>query len=562
MKRLFKPRRATIVIVLLLAVSTVFLSFNDKDFKIAKNLDIFMTLFREVNLFYVDDTDPEELIEAGIDGMLETLDPYTTFIPESDVDEFKFMTTGEYGGIGALIRKAGNYTIISEPYEGFPAQKIGLMAGDTILFIDTVSIRGKEISDVSALLKGKPKTRVSIKVKRIGVDSVLTYTFNREKVVINNVAYAGVVGNNIGYIRLGNFTKDAAKEVKQAVQQLKDQHVTGLVLDLRGNPGGLLNEAVDIVNIFVPKNLEVVSTKGKRSQWDKSYITQNEPVDTSLPLAILVNRGSASASEIVAGALQDLDRAVIIGQRTFGKGLVQTTRPLSYNTHLKVTTAKYYIPSGRCIQALDYAHRNEDGSVGHIPDSLISEFKTKNGRSVFDGGGIAPDLTTDALTAENITIALFSQNVLFDFATFFVTEHPNIASAEDFQITDGMFEDFVKFAISRNFNYVSATNEKLKELMKTAKAEGYYEIAPDEFSALEKKLVLDRDKDMHVFKDEIKELLKEEIVSRYYYQKGRIEASLESDTELEKAIETLKDTEQMHALLHVPALGAKAVARR
>ena len=373
-------KRKTIGITLLISLSVISYSFVDQDFKILKNLDIYYTLFRELNLFYVDNTDPDKLVKASIDGMLETLDPYTVYIPESEMDDYKFMTTGEYAGIGALIRKNGNYTTISETYEGHPAYKAGLKVGDIIQEIDGKSIFNKSSSDVSDLLKGDVNTPIELTIQRPGTNKLFKKVLIREKIAVHNVPYYGMVRGNTGYIKLTTFTTDAHFEVKNALISLKEQGAKSIILDLRSNPGGLLMEAVDISNLFIPKDQEIVSTKGKVKEFDNTYVTKNQPVDDKIPLAILVNHNSASASEIVAGSLQDLDRALIIGQKTFGKGLVQTTRQLSYNAQLKVTTAKYYIPSGRCIQALDYSHRLSNGDVNNFPDSLITKFKTKNGR--------------------------------------------------------------------------------------------------------------------------------------------------------------------------------------
>ncbi|MBN2348251.1 MAG: S41 family peptidase [Bacteroidales bacterium] len=547
MKR--KKIKIILLSVFILGSSLLFVAFNDKDFQIAKNLDIFVTLFRELNLYYVDNTDPQKLVESGIKGMLESLDPYTNFIAESDMDEFRFMTTGEYGGIGALIRKAGDYTIISEPYEGFPANKFGLHAGDTLITIDGISIKGKDISGVSELLKGSPNTPVDISVRRIGTSETISKTLTREKITISNVPYYGVVENNMGYIRLSNFTKDATKEVKDALIELKRLNVDGIILDLRNNPGGLLVEAVGVANLFVKKDQEIVSTRGKVKQWDHKYETSFEPVDTLIPLAILVNQGSASASEIVAGALQDLDRALIIGQRTFGKGLVQTTRPLSYNTQLKVTTAKYYIPSGRCIQALDYTHRNEDGSVGHIPDSLISEFSTLNGRKVYDGGGIAPDINIEVNIPANLTINLYVQNLIFDYSTLFTAKHDSIGILDSFYLSDNDYNNFAEFLTKKEFDYTTSSDDKLAELITIAKSEGYYELAEEEFNGLKSKLSHNLRKDLETYKKEISELLIEEIASRYYYQKGRLKVSLRDDEQLDKAVEMLKSPEIYSSIL-------------
>lgn len=547
---IFQSRKRVLVsLVIILSCCFGFLAFNDKDFEIAKNLDIFVTLFREVDLYYVDEKSPENLINSSISGMLESLDPYTTFIPESEMEDFKFMTTGQYGGVGALIRKGGEYTIISEPYEGFPAQKAGLNAGDTLLSVDGISTKGKPISEVSEMLKGDPNTELKVKIKGIRDSIAFEKTFIREKITIKNVPYYGLVDEKIGYIRLSSFTKNAGKEVKKAFIDLKEQGAQGVVLDLRSNPGGLLNESVEVANIWINKNQEIVSTRGKAKQWDNLYKTQNAPVDTSIPLAVLVNRGSASASEIVAGSLQDLDRAVIVGQRTFGKGLVQTTRPLSYKTHLKITTAKYYIPSGRCIQALDYTHRNEDGSVGYVPDSLISEFKTKNGRIVRDGGGIRPDTDIEIKQPANITFSLFANNFIFDFATLYTAEHLSISDPDEFEITDEIYTDFVEYLKDKEYDYNTQSNDKLDELINISKQEGYYRISKTEIEALREKLSADKDKDLHAFKDEIIDLLRDEIVSRYFYQKGRIISGLRNDPQLDKAIELLKEPATVSSIL-------------
>jgi carboxyl-terminal processing protease len=544
-----KKIRIGIVIVLLVGLSVSFLAFNDKDFKIAKNLDIFVTLFREVDLYYVDEKDPEDLINSSIEGMLESLDPYTTYIPESEMDDFRFMTTGQYGGIGALIRKAGDYTIISEPYEGFPAQKAGLRAGDTLIAIDGHPIKGKSVSDVSELLKGTPNTELNLKVKSVS-SLPADMQLKRERITIPNVPYYGLLENSTGYIRLSNFTQNAGKEVRKAFIDLKSQGAKSIILDLRGNPGGLLNESVEVANIWVDKGQEIVYTHGKAKQWDNEYITTRSAEDTLIPMAVLVNRGSASASEIVAGSLQDLDRAIIVGQRTFGKGLVQTTRPLSYNTHLKITTAKYYIPSGRCIQALDYTHRNEDGSVGYIPDSLISEFKTKNGRTVKDGGGIRPDVEVKSNEPANITVQLYTSNLIFDYATLFSLKHDSISPPSIFRLSDEVYNDFVSFLSDKDFDYQTMSNEKLDELIETAKREGYYGVAQNEIELLRSKLDADQKKDLMTFKKEISELLRDEIISRYYYQKGRIIAGLQDDKQLEKALELLNEPGTVSAMLH------------
>jgi carboxyl-terminal processing protease len=537
--------------VFIAAISVGLLSFkNNDDFKIVKNLDIFYTLFRELSLFYVDETDPEDLINEGIDGMLESLDPYTTFIPESDMDDFKFMTTGEYGGIGALIRKGENYTVISEPYVGFPANKAGLKAGDIIKKIDGTSIKGKSVQQVSELLKGAPNTELKLLIERPGMDEPLEKEVIRERITISGVPYFGMLNDNTGYIRITSFTQNVSKDVKEALIKLKNDHdAEKIVLDLRSNPGGLLIEAVHTANLFVKKGQEIVSTKGKVKHWDNVYRTQHNPIDTLVPLVVLVNRSSASASEIVAGALQDLDRAVVVGQRTFGKGLVQTTRPLSYNSQLKVTTAKYYIPSGRCIQALDYTHRNEDGSVGHIPDSLISKFTTKNGRTVYDGGGIRPDIEVEPDQLSKIAISLYTKNLIFDFATLFAVKHDSIAAADEFELTDKQYDAFTKFLKNKDYDYQTRSDENLKKLIQSAKAEKYYSRAEEEFEALEKKLAHDKEKDLETFSEEIKDLLEEEIVGRYYHQKGKVQAAIDDDPQVAQAKDILENINDYHAIL-------------
>ncbi len=515
---------------------------DQKNFEIAKNLDIFYTLVRELNLFYVDEVKPDKLIKTGIDDMLETLDPYTTFIPESEMDEFKFMTTGEYAGIGAMISKRRNQIIVAEPYEGFPAQKNGLRAGDVFLEVDGKPVDKMVVSDVSEILKGPAKQPIKVKMQRPGEKKTFTVDIIREAIQINPVTYYGMIDAQTGYVRLSSFTDGCAEGIREAVVELRDKKgATNLVLDLRSNPGGLLGEAVKVTNLFVNHGQEIVSTKGKVSQWDKTYRATELPVDTVMPLIILVNSGSASASEIVAGALQDLDRAVIMGNRTFGKGLVQTTRDLSYNTKLKVTTAKYYIPSGRCIQALDYSHRNADGSVGNIPDSLITEFKTKNGRIVKDGGGVTPDFRNVQDTLSALAFKLVQDYMIFDFATEFAGKHKSIASAEQFVLSDDIYGDFNLFLTEKKFSYESHSEQTLKVLIETARNEHYFEGARNEFAALEKSLALNLNEDLDKNSDEIRDLLTDEIVSRYYYQKGAIIAALKTDKDIKSVLSLFKN---------------------
>lgn len=537
-----RTKKAGIVIVGILVFAISFYSFkqDDKNFQIAKNLDIYYTLFRELNLFYVDDVNPNKLVKTSIDKMLESLDPYTNFISEDDVEDFRFMTTGEYAGIGALISKQKGKIVIAEPYEGFPAQKSGLKAGDILLEVAGKSTDNLSTEDVSSLLKGPAGKSVLVKIERYGQKKPMDIEVIREKIQIDPVPYYGMLDKETGYIRLSNFTVDCTERVKIAFIELKEKHgAKSLVLDLRSNPGGLLMEAVRISNLFIPKGQEIVSTKGKVKQWDKVYKATENPLDTVMPIAVLVNRGSASASEIVAGAIQDLDRGMIIGTRTFGKGLVQTTRDLSYNAKLKITTAKYYIPSGRCIQALDYSHRNEDGSVGEIPDSLITKYTTKKGRIVFDGGGVVPDITVDNEVLSNLATNLITQSVVFDYATYFNSKNEKVAAPEVFDITPEMYADFVQFVKKQDFKYESRTEGQLEKLLEVAKREKYYELSKAEFEALKVKLGHNIDQDLEHFKAEVSELMSDEIVSRYYYQKGAIKAALRDDKDVEKALEIL-----------------------
>jgi len=535
---------------LILFLSVGFSTLKNKDLDLVKNLDIYYTLFRELNMFYVDETDPEELVTTSIEAMLSSLDPYTSFIPESDMDDFQFQTTGEYGGIGSLIRRSGEQVMIAEPYEGFPAAKAGIRAGDVILEVDGVPTREMEIEKVSDRLKGKPGTELTLVIERYGEEKAIDVTLIREKISILNVPYYGMVAPGTGYIRISNFTTGASKEVESALKELKKEHeLNSLVLDLRSNPGGLLIEAVRICDLFVDKGELIVSTRGKMKQWDSDYSTSREPLDKDIPLVVMVNRGSASAAEIVAGALQDLDRAVVVGQRTFGKGLVQTSRPLKYNAQLKVTTAKYYIPSGRCIQALDYTHRNQDGSVGMVPDSLISEYTTQNGRLVYDGGGIQPDFEVIPEMLSEITLQLYTQSIFFNFATRYRNTHEEIESPEKFSLSNDDYALFKAFIEENNFEFRTASEKAFAHLLKSAKREKYYELAEAEFSSLEEKLAHNNLKDLETFEKEIKQILTEEIVNQYYYQAGRILSQIQDDSQLDKAREILNEPGMLKEVL-------------
>jgi len=547
-----KIRSGRIIIVLTLVlvagISTGFLVNQEtRDFRIAKNLDIFFTLFREINTFYVDEIDPDKMVKAGIDNMLKTLDPYTVYYPESEVDEFTFMTTGKYGGIGSLVRSSGDYVVISEVYKKFPADMAGIKAGDLIKKVDGTSLKGFSTDKVSEKLKGNPGTDITLTIERNGKEK--DYPLKREKIVIPPVPYYGMIDSKTGYIRFRSFTQNCIEDVKNALTSLKTNNPQQIILDLRGNPGGLLTEAVDIVNLFVGPGNEVVSTKGKVKQFDENFKTTKPAIDEKIPLAIIINRGSASASEIVAGAIQDLDRGIIVGQRSYGKGLVQITRPLSYNTQLKVTTAKYYIPSGRCIQARDFSHPNEDGSVGIIPDSLISEFKTKNGRIVKDGGGIAPDVESISEPLSQIAAELYLRNYIFDYATKYFWEHPEIKTPGQFSFSDNDYSDFKTFLINRNFSYKTVTEESLAELITNAKKEKYYDIHKDLFSELEKDIAHSLNQDLTLFRSEITDLIEDEIISRYFYEDGAIAWTLKKDEQVTKALEILNNKEKYGSIL-------------
>jgi carboxyl-terminal processing protease len=523
-----------------------------RNFEIVKNLEIFHSLFSELNSYYVDETDPEKLITTGIEAMLESLDPYTTYIPESEMDDFRLMTTGEYAGIGALITKRDEYTVISEPYEGFPAQAAGLRTGDKIIEINGENMVGKESPQVSEKLKGQPQTQVKVKIQRPGTKGYMDFVITRQLIHIDMVPYYGMLNNETGIIILTNFTADCSNEVEAAFKDLKDNYnMKNLILDIRGNPGGVMEEAVKISNLFLPRGNEIVSTKGKVTQLDKTYRSPREPLDTEMPITVLISRGSASASEIVAGALQDYDRALIVGQRSYGKGLVQTPRNLAYNAKLKVTTAKYYIPSGRCIQAVDYSNRNEDGSVGYIPDSLMKEFRTKGGRPVFDGGGISPDVILPIDTYSNLIYALIIQQTIFDYATEFVINNPTIAKPENFVITNEIYNEFKKYVVSlTDFKYQSESQDMLKKLKETAKRERYFDNSEEALNSLEKSLTPNVERDLDIFRDEVSELLGQELVRRYYFQKGGFLYSLKNDKEVEKAIEILTDKDKYNSMLN------------
>ena len=515
---------------------------KDNDFEISKNLEIFTTLYRQLHLNYVDNINSGDLMKKGIDAMLDDMDPYTVFIPEAEIEDYKLLTTGQYGGVGALIHQNGDFVIISDPYEGFPAFKAGLIPGDKIIEVNKQSAKGKSVNDISTILKGQPGTNISILIEREGELKPIEKNLTREEIKLENVPYFGLVGKSTGYIKLTGFTQEAGKEVKEALLKLKEtDKITSVILDLRGNGGGLLQEAVNIVNLFVDKGQLVVNTKGKVEERNFSHVTTNSAVDNKIPLIVLVDRGSASASEIVSGAIQDLDRGVIIGQKTFGKGLVQNIFPVSYNSQVKITIAKYYIPSGRCIQAIDYSHKGENGNSDKFPDSLKTAFKTKNGRIVYDGGGIEPDFILTPEKTSNITISLITKYHIFNYANYYKRLNPSISPAKEFTVSDAMYDNFVQYLAGKDYDYTTKSEKNLAELKSIAEKENYFDAIKTEYQALKDKLIHNKNEDLIKNKEEIKLLLKDEIASRYYYQKGRIESSLSTDNEIKKALEVFND---------------------
>ncbi|MDR1623624.1 MAG: S41 family peptidase [Tannerellaceae bacterium] len=522
-------------------------------FEVSKQLDIFNALVKEVEMFYVDTLDIEATVNKGINAMLVGLDPYTEYIPEKDMDELQLITTGEYDGIGSYIRQRDEGVIIVEPFEGSPAALAGLKAGDRILAIDTVNVEKTPSEKVSELLKGVPNTKMRIKIQRPGEKNPRTIELIRKQILVNPVTYYGVRNGDVGYIYLNGFTDKSAQEVKAAFDDLQKNHpIKSLILDLRNNGGGLLESAVQIVNMFVPKGKEVVATRGKIRQWDRTYRTSGAPIDTVMPLVVLINGASASAAEIVSGALQDMDRAVLVGQRSFGKGLVQSTRDLPYDGKVKITMSKYYIPSGRCIQQVDYSHRNPDGSAGNIPDSLTNVFYTLKGRPVRDGGGVRPEFEVEESKTPTLMYYLLNDYVLFDFVTDYVQKHKTIAPVEAFEITDNDFEAFKAYAKEKNFSYDRQSEKLLKNLKDVAEFEGYIDGDSTLFIELETRLTPDIERDFNRFKDEIKQLMAAEIVKRYYYQKGELIQTLKDDPVLEKALEVLTRPELMEKTLSAP----------
>jgi carboxyl-terminal processing protease len=525
--------------------------FYDNYFEISKNIDIFTRLVREINMTYVDEVEPNKFFRIGIDAMLKSLDPYTQFISASEIEDYRFMSTGQYGGIGATISKRNGKVIVIEPYPESPAFKAGIRAGDEILQIDNEKVENTKLenTDVRNLLRGQPKTKVKVIVKK-PTGKTETYLIEREEIKVKNVPFYGMVDNETGYIVLTGFTKDAANEVKQAFETLKSQNpsIKGIILDLRNNPGGLLFEAIEIANFFIPKGEKVVETKGKMEGSMKVYTAKNNPLDLEIPIAVLINARSASASEIVSGVMQDLDRGVVVGRKSFGKGLVQATRPLSYNTQLKVTTSKYYTPSGRCIQSIDYGNRDEEGTAIKIPDSLKKPFKTKIGRTVYDGVGIEPDIHIEEKEIHRVTEELLSQYIIFDFATEFMNNNPTISAPKDFKITDAIYNDFVQFALNKMFKFDTKSEKQIENTEKILDSEGYSDLKAD-LKELKNKLNNKKKDDIIKYKSEIIPYLQREIVSRYYLSPGAIENSFLYDNDIAEAKKILKDKSRYNSIL-------------
>ena len=542
---------ANIFLLFFIAFSLSSQTKDEKYFKINKNLSVFNSILRELDAYYVDTLDYDKVVLTGINSMLSSLDPYTVYMPEEMNDDLKMMTTGEYAGIGALIMQKDGRVVISEPYEGMPAQKNGLRAGDVILEVDGVSATGKTTAQVSEMLKGKNGTEITIKIERWNEKKPIVKKFIRENIQFNPVTYYAVLGNGVGYLMLNDFTDKAALEFKNAVNDMmKTGQIKSLIVDVRNNPGGLVDEAVKIMGYFVPKGTSIVSTKGRNFETDRTYKTPSDPVFPEMKLAVMVNRGSASASEILAGALQDLDRGIVIGERTFGKGLVQSIRPVGYGGNIKVTMAKYYTPSGRCVQALDYSHRNEDGSVGRIPDSLTTAFKTANGRIVRDGGGVLPDSVTTDSRKLNIAYYILMQNHYFDYATRYAQKHKSISSPDKFSLTDAEFNDFVNYLVNeKKFTYTTQTENYFKQLAEVAEFEGFDQTAKAEFDALKARLMPDVEKNIHDNRKEIEEMLTVEIIQRYYFQKGQVQYMLKDDTDLKVATDFLKNNSRYNQVL-------------
>ena len=542
LKRIFKVSLVALVGFASVAAVT---KDHDKLFEISKNIEIFTNLYQEINTHYVDDLNPSKMMRIGIDAMLEALDPYTNYISESEIEGYRYITEGKYKGIGADFIKIGDEVTVSAPLENSPASKAGLKAGDVLIAVDGKEVAGKRSSDVSRFLKGFPGTEVELTIKRPGASSQQKLTLTRDEVRVENVPYSGMLNEEVGYLALTTFTRNAGRNVADAVKKLKENNpkMKGVVFDLRGNGGGLLAEAVNVSNVFVNKGELVVTTKGKVIDWDRSYKTLNKPVDTNIPLVVLIDKGSASASEIVSGVIQDLDRGVLIGQRSYGKGLVQNTQDVGYNSKVKITIAKYYIPSGRCIQGVEYA----DGTPIDIPDSLRTPFKTRNGRKVLDGGGVKPDLFLDKSESERILSSLNKKHLIFDYVTQYCLKHENIAAVKDFHFDE--FDGFISYLEKKNFAYDTESEKILKQLQEKAKAEKYSDILKSDFTDMENKITQAKKDDLFEFKAAIVDQIEKEIIARYYFESGKIQIGLRNDSEVSEAIALINNPAKYSKLL-------------
>ncbi|MCQ2277273.1 MAG: S41 family peptidase [Bacteroidales bacterium] len=541
MKRIFLT---TIAVLLLAAPMTA-----QNDFEIAKNVDIFVSILKELNDKYADEISPGKLTQTAIDAMLKSLDPYTVYYPESEIEDFRMMTTGQYGGVGALIQQHGKDVVISEPYEGSPSQKAGLRAGDIVRKVNGQSLEGKNSSDVSAAMKGQPGSTLVLEVFRPSANKNMTFNIVREEIKLPNIPYSGMLDNEVGYVKLDQFTEKAGSEVREAFLKLKDQGMKYFILDLRDNGGGLLNEAVNIMNIFVDRGVQIVETKGKIPEQQRVHKTMAPVTDKEIPVVVLVNEHSASASEIVSGAFQDLDRAVIVGKKSFGKGLVQNVLPLDYNTSLKITVAKYYIPSGRCVQNIEYFEKDTAKGAFKIPDSLAVAFKTKNGRTVYDKGGVEPDVLTEDTLLSEVLASLVMHNLIFDFANNYRATHDTIVAADKFTVDDKLYEEFVAFLKDKDYSYKTETEEVLEDLKKAADEDKVFKEIESYYNQLKEKLDKEKAQDLYKFKDEISKYLASEIVVRYYYQKGRIINLLSEDKDIAVAKSILKDQARYKSIL-------------
>lgn len=543
MKKLF----LTLFGAFLILFSTPISAQND--FEIAKNVDIFVSILKELNEKYADEISPGKLTQTAIDAMLESLDPYTVYYPESEIEDYRLMTTGQYGGVGALIQQHGKDVVISEPYEGTPSQKAGLRAGDIVKKVNGQSLEGKNSSDVSAAMKGQPGSTLVLEVFRPSENKTLTFNIVREEIKMPNIPYSGIIGDNVGYVKLDQFTEKAGSEVREAFLKLKEEGMKYFILDLRENGGGLLNEAVNIMNIFVDQGVTIVETKGKIPEQQNVHKTRMPVTDKDIPVVVLINDHSASASEIVSGAFQDLDRGVIVGKKSFGKGLVQNVLPMDYNTSLKITVAKYYIPSGRCVQNIEYFQKDTTKGAYKIPDSLAVAYKTKNGRTVYDKGGVEPDVVTPDSLLSDILFALVTNNLIFDFANNYRAQHETIAPADEFKVDDLLYEEFVTYLKDKDYSYKSTTEEVLEQLKKTAEEDKKFESIEPIYNQLKERLEQEKSRDLMTYKNEISQYLASEIVVRYYYQKGRIMNMLSYDTDIATAKAVLLDQQRYKSIL-------------